>query len=153
MTLHNSGVIRYQPHIQKEIEIAIHDLVEKNYFKPQPSFFGEGHIGPYDIRVFVHEGRVIIDISGQDKAKLGELALSVRPLKKVIKEYFVVCENYYEATKKASPEKIEAIDFGRRALHTDGSDRLKTLLFDKVGLDDNTARRLFTLICALHIRA
>ena len=88
MTLHNSGVIRYQPHIQKEIEIAIHDLVEKNYFKPQPSFFGEGHIGPYDIRVFVDEGRVIIDISGKDKAKLGELDLSVRPLKKVIKEYF-----------------------------------------------------------------
>ena len=135
-------MIRYQPHIQKEIEIAIHDLVESNYFKPQPSFFGEGHLGPYDIRVFVHEGRVIIDISGQDKTKL----------KRVINEYFVVCENYYEAIKKASPEKIEAIDFGRRALHNDGSDRLKTLLHDKVKLDDNTSRRKFTLICALHIR-
>ncbi len=132
MTLHNSGVIRYQPHIQKEIEIAIHDLVEKNYFKPQPSFFGEGHIGPYDIRVFVHEGRVIIDISGQDKAKLGELALSVRPLKKVIKEYFVVCEYYYEARKKASQEKMQAIEFGGQALRYDGADRVNTILLDEV---------------------
>lgn len=153
VTVDNPSVVRYHRNVEREIDVAVYDLVETNSFRPDPAFFGGTPRGPYDVTLRIQDNRLVFDIEREDGVKVGAVMLSVQPLRRTIREYFTVCETYYEAIRSASPSQIEAIDVGRRGLHNDGSERLRTQLAGKVDIDLETARRLFTLICALHIRA
>jgi uncharacterized protein (UPF0262 family) len=130
---------------EQERQIAIFDLLEANYFKPDDAMEG-----PYDLHIGLVEGRLALDITGPNYEKRHLLSLS--PFRGVIKDYFMVCESYYHAIRNATPQQIEALDMGRRGLHNEGSDLLLARLEGKVSTDKDTARRLFTLICALHWR-
>ena len=130
---------------EQERQIAIFDLLEDNYFAPE----GAGG-GPYDLRMGLIENRLVLDVKGPDYEKRHILSLS--PFRSIIKDYFMICDSYYQAIRQASPQQIEALDMGRRGLHNEASQLLRTRLAGKVETDLDTARRLFTLICALHWR-
>ena len=108
--------------------------------------------GPYSLHLGIEENRLVIDIRSEAEEPLGKVILALSPFRRIVKDYFQICESYYHAIKSASPSQIEAIDIGRRGLHNEGSDLLRERLAGKIELDSNTARRLFTLICVLHIR-
>jgi uncharacterized protein (UPF0262 family) len=130
---------------EQERQIAIFDLLEENYFFPEGAL-----AGPYDLRMGLIENRLVFDVRGPDYEKRHILSLS--PFRGLIKDYFLICESYYQAIRNSSPQQIEALDMGRRGLHNEASDLLRTRLQGKVETDLDTARRLFTLICALHWR-
>jgi len=130
---------------EHERQVAIFDLLEANSFQPEGA---PG--GPYDLRIALIDNRLALDISGPDYQFRHLLSLS--PFRRVIKDYFIVCESYYDAIRNSTPQQIEALDMGRRGLHNEGSELLKERLAGKVATDLDTARRLFTLICALHWR-
>ena len=146
-TLDEDTVVRRNPDIEHERKVAIFDLLEENYFSP----IGDTS-GPYTLRLSIVEGRLAFDVRNADDQALKTTILALSPFRRIIKEYFEVCDSYFSAIKSASPSQIEAIDMGRRGLHNDGSDILRERLADKIELDHPTARRLFTLICVLHIR-
>jgi uncharacterized protein (UPF0262 family) len=129
----------------QERQVAIFDLLEKNHFAPDGA-----ESGPYDLFLTIVENRLAFDIKGPDFERRHLLSLS--PFKGILKDYFMVCESYYDAIRKATPSQIEALDMGRRGLHNEGSTLLQERLAGKVTTDHDTARRLFTLICALHWR-
>ena len=147
ITLDDSSVVRRSPEVEHERAVAIYDLLEENSFYPIGDFSG-----PYHLHLSISENRLLWDIRTEDEQSLGIVTLPLLPFRRVIKDYFAVCETYYEAIKTASPAKIEAIDMGRRGLHNDGSELLRERLEGKIEIDFDTARRLFTLICVLHIR-
>lgn len=130
---------------EQERQIAIFDLLEENYFNPEGA-----EIGPYDLRMGLMENRLVLDVRGPEYEKRHILSLS--PFRGLIKDYFMICESYYQAIRNSSPQQIEALDMGRRGLHNEASDLLRTRLQGKVETDLDTSRRLFTLICALHWR-
>lgn len=130
---------------EQERQIAIFDLLEENYFAPE----GAEH-GPYDLHMGLMENRLVLDVRGPDYEKRHILSLS--PFRMLIKDYFMICESYYQAIRNSSPQQIEALDMGRRGLHNEASELLRTRLQGKIETDIDTARRLFTLICALHWR-
>jgi uncharacterized protein (UPF0262 family) len=131
--------------VEHERQVAIFDLLESNYFQPE----GAGG-GPYDLSIALVDNRLALSVTGPDYSR--RLLLSLSPLRAVIRDYFLICESYYEAIRRLSPGQIEAIDMGRRGLHNDGSERLRERLEGKIATDLDTARRLFTLICALYRR-
>jgi len=133
------------PEMEHERQVAVVDLLQANYFRP-----ADAPPGPYDLKISLVESRLAFDVAGPRFDRRHLLALS--PFRRVIKDYFMVCESYYEATRQAAPAQIEALDVGRRGLHNEGSERLRERLSGKVETDLDTARRLFTLICALHRR-
>lgn len=135
------------PNIDHERRVAIFDLIEENSFKPVGS---PG--GPYVLRLALEEGRLVFDIRMNDQSPHGKIILALSPFRKVIKDYFMICEGYYNAIRTATPSQIEAIDMGRRGLHNEGSTILVERLNGKIEMDFDTARRLFTLICALHFK-
>lgn len=147
ITLDDSAVIRRSPEVEHERAVAIYDLLEDNVFRP----IGD-YDGPYKLHLSISENRLLLEIRSEDAATLGTVALPLLPFRRVIRDYFAVCETYYEAIKVASPAKIEAIDMGRRGLHNEGSELLQERLDGKIEIDFDTARRLFTLICVLHIK-
>ena len=153
VAIDNPSIVRYHPDVEREIEVAIYDLVETNTFMPDPAHFGGAPRGPYDVTLRIQDNRLVFDIDREDGVKIGAVMFSVQSLRRTIRDYFIVCESYYEAIRTATPTQIEAIDVGRRGLHNEGSERLRAQLEGKVDIDFETARRLFTLICALHIRA
>ena len=130
---------------EQERQIAIFDLLEENVFAPDGA---EG--GPYDLRIALIDNRLALDISGPGYQRRHLLSLS--PFRGVLRDYRMVCESYYDAIRNATPQKIEALDMGRRGLHNEGSTLLRRRLAGKVDIDIDTARRLFTLICALQWR-
>ncbi|HEY7851581.1 MAG TPA: UPF0262 family protein [Caulobacteraceae bacterium] len=130
---------------EQERQIAIFDLLEENHFAPD----GAGG-GPYALRLALIEGRLAFDIQGPGYQRRHLLSLS--PLRGVVKDYHMICESYFQAIRNATPQRIETLDMGRRALHDEGSLALQKRLDGKVATDQDTARRLFTLICALHWR-
>ena len=130
---------------EQERQVAIFDLLEGNYFEP-----AEATGGPYDVRLSLIENRLAFDIRGRDYERRHLLSLS--PFRGVIKDYFLICDSYYSAIRNSTPQQIEALDMGRRGLHNEGSNLLRERLEGKVKTDLDTARRLFTLICALHWR-
>ena len=131
--------------VEHERAVAIYDLVEDNAFAPV------GHdCGPYCLRLQVADNRLIFDIRTEDDRPVVAHHLSLSPFRRIVKDYFLVCESYYQAIRTASPSQIEAIDMGRRGLHNEGSELLLERLKDKIALDFDTARRLFTLITVLH---
>jgi uncharacterized protein (UPF0262 family) len=131
--------------IEHERAVAIYDLVQENSFAPI------GHDGgPYCLHLQVVENRLVFDIRTEDDQPVVAHHLSLTPFRRIVKDYFLVCESYYQAIRTASPSQIEAIDMGRRGLHDEGSELLQDRLKDKVAIDFDTARRLFTLITVLH---
>ena len=122
------------------------DLVEKNHFVP---IGAPG--GPYALKLSSQDGRLVLDVSGPDYARVHGLSLT--PLKGLIRDYARICDSYYEALRGTSPQQIEAVDMGRRGLHNEGAEALKARLDGKIEIDHETARRLFTLVCALFRRA
>jgi uncharacterized protein (UPF0262 family) len=131
---------------EQERQIAIFDLLEANYFHPEGA---DG--GPYDLRISMVENRLVLDVRGPDDQR--RHILSLTPFRGLIKDYFLICESYYQAIRNATPQQIEALDMGRRGLHNEASTLLQARLKGKVATDFDTARRLFTLVCALHRRA
>jgi len=133
---------------EHERRIAIFDLLEANLFEVE----GEDS-GPYSLRLLVADQRLIWEISSAEGGSDPKsVVLSLSPFRRVIKDYFLVCNSYYDAIRNATPAQIEAIDMGRRGLHNEGALLLEERLSGRAKLDSDTARRLFTLICALHIR-
>jgi uncharacterized protein (UPF0262 family) len=130
---------------EQERQIAIFDLLEDNHFAPEGA---DG--GPYDLKIALIDNRLALDITGPGYARRHILSLS--PFRSVVRDYAMICESYYDAIRNATPQKIEALDMGRRGLHNEGSALLQARLKGKVDTDLDTARRLFTLICALHWR-
>ncbi len=143
-------VVRRNPDVEHERAVAIFDLLEENSFAPTGD--GADLTGPYHLHLGIEENRLIFDIRSVDGRPLQKVQLPLTPFRGIVKDYFTVCESYYAAIKRSTPSQIEALDMGRRALHNEGSDLLRERLQGKIELDPNTARRLFTLICVLHIR-
>ena len=148
ITLDDASIGRAAPDVEHERAVAIFDLIQDNSFKP----VGDEQGGPYKLVLSVVESRLVFDISRENDEKVVTHMLSLTPFKKVIKDYFLICESYYEAIRSSSPNQIEAIDMGRRGLHNEGSQTLNDRLDGKIEIDFDTSRRLFTLICVLHWR-
>ena len=148
VTLDERTVVRRSTDIEHERRVAIFDLLEDNSFAPDGL-----DSGPYHLHLAIEDNRLAMHINDIDDQPLERVMVPVSPYRRLIKDYFTVCESYFEAIKRSAPSQIEAIDMGRRALHNEGSDLLRGQLADKVAIDDDTARRLFTLLCVLHIRA
>ncbi|MCT2557456.1 UPF0262 family protein [Tsuneonella sp. YG55] len=138
--------------IEQERRVAIYDLIEENTFKPLRGVEAGRH-GPYDLRLAVQDGRLAMAIAsaGEDEP-FETLVLGLARFRRPIREYFAICDSYYQAIRKATPAEIETIDMARRAIHNDAADLLLERLEGKVETDHPTARRLFTLICVLHIK-
>ena len=145
--LDEKTLVRRKPEVEHERAIAIYDLLEENYFCPAGDL-----TGPFRLVIRLEENRLLLDIGDQAGAELTEVALPMTPFRTIIKDYFLVCESYYSAITRSSPSQIEAIDMGRRGLHNEGSALLRERLEGKIAIDHETARRLFTLVCILHIR-
>jgi uncharacterized protein (UPF0262 family) len=145
VTLDQASLGRNNADVEHEREVAIFDLLENN------SFALEGHAGgPYTLHLSLAENRLVFAVADPDGAPLTHVMLSLSPFRRLVKDYFLMCESYYQAIKTAPPSRIEAIDMGRRGLHDEGSRLLMERLKGKIKTDIATARRLFTLICALH---
>ncbi len=147
ITLDERSVVRRSPEVEHERKVAIFDLLEQNHFAP----VGDDS-GPYRLHLAIEDDRLVFHITNAEGRALDRIVLPIRPFRGLIKDYFTVCESYFEAIKRATPSQIEAIDMGRRALHDEASEMLRERLADKVEVDFGTARRLFTLLCVLHIR-
>jgi len=145
--LDDRSIGRAPPDIEHERAVAIYDLIEENCFQPVGSV-----PGPYRLLLSLVETRLVFDVRTEGGEPVVTHMLSLTPFRKIVKDYFLICESYYEAIKTSSPSRIEAIDMGRRGVHNDGSKLLQERLEGKIGLDFDTARRLFTLVCVLHWR-
>ena len=153
--LDERGIVRRSPQVEHEHKVAIYDLLQKNHFRPicPPGDGGEGLEGPYVLHLSIVENRLIFDIRDEKDKALAKFALPLSPFRSIVRDYFMICDSYFKAIKTSAPSRIEAIDMGRRGIHNEGGELLRELLADKVEIDDYTARRLFTLICVLHIKA
>ena len=147
ITLDEHSVVQRSRAIEQEREVAIYDLLEANLFKPDGSSGG-----PYHLTLGVEETRLALDVTLEDGTPHGKVLLSLAPLRKTVKDYFLVCESYYKAIRTAPPHQIEALDMARRTLHDEGARELQARLESKVETDFDTARRLFTLVCVLQMR-
>ncbi len=145
--LDHGSIVRWSREVDHERQVAIFDLLASNSFA-----LTDGFSGPYRIELSLREANLIIDVVREGAGERTEISLSMRPFRKLIKDYFLVCESYFEAIRTATPSRIEAIDMGRRGLHNDGAALLVDALAGKIEIDEETARRLYTLICVLHIR-
>jgi uncharacterized protein (UPF0262 family) len=145
ITLDEGSIGRSSPDIEHERAVAIYDLIEDNSFAPVDH---DG--GPYMLHLSISENRLVFDIRREDGTPLMAHLFSLTPLRRIVKDYFLICDSYYKAIRTATPSQIEAIDMGRRGLHNEGSELLMERLKEKVEVDHDTARRLFTLICVLH---
>tara|TARA_B100000315_G_scaffold65404_1_gene59373 strand:- start:6776 stop:7246 length:471 start_codon:yes stop_codon:yes gene_type:complete len=145
--LDEGTVGRRSPEIEHDRAVAIFDLLEENYFAP-----ANGELGPFSLHLSLAENRLQVDVRDEAEIEIFKFNLPLSSFRSVIKDYFLICESYYDAIKAASPSKIEAIDMARRGLHNEGSEILKERLIEHVEVDFDTARQLFTLICVLHIR-
>jgi uncharacterized protein (UPF0262 family) len=145
VTLDEESIGRSNPDVEHERAVAIYDLLEENTFVPDGD-----EDGPFALRLSITGSRLVFDIRREDGAPVMAHLLSLSPLRRIVKDYFTVCDSYYAAIRTATPDRIEALDMGRRALHDEGSNILMERLKRKVSMDFDTARRLFTLICVLH---
>jgi len=139
---------RATPQIEHERAVAIFDLVEENHFTP----LGDKDDGPYRLKLSLIDKRLMLEISRENGEWVTTHILSLAPFRRIVKDYFLLCESYYEAIRSSSASRIEALDMGRRGLHNEGAQTLLDRLEGKIVLDLRTARRLFTLLCVLHWR-
>lgn len=149
--LDDATIIWRNADIEQERRIAIFDLIEENSFKPLRAF-SAGHTGPYRLRLSVEDGRLALAIAGEDESLLETIVLGLGRFRRPIRDYFAICDSYYQAIRRATAQEIETIDMARRGIHNEAADMLLERLDGKVETDFATARRLFTLICVLHIR-
>ncbi|MDQ2891923.1 MAG: UPF0262 family protein [Pseudomonadota bacterium] len=152
VTLDERTILWRSADIEQERRIAIFDLIEGNHFAPQRQH-DDGYAGPYKVALSVEEGRLAIQIKRDNDTPLETLVLALGRFRRPIRDYFAICDSYYQAIKQSTPQQIETIDMARRGIHNDAADLLKERLAGKIEIDFDTARRLFTLICVLHIRA
>jgi uncharacterized protein (UPF0262 family) len=145
VALDENSIGRSGPDVEHERAVAIYDLLEDNTFAPV-----DGGPGPFKLHLSITGNRLVFDIRRSSGAPVMAHLLSLSPLRRIVKDYFMICDSYYAAIRTASPERIEALDMGRRSLHDEGSQLLMERLQRKVKVDFDTARRLFTLICVLH---
>ena len=144
----DESIGRSTPDVEHERAVAIFDLIEENSFRPVDDKAG----GPYRLHLSLVESRLVMTISREDGQPVVTHILSLTPFRRVVKDYFMICESYFEAIRSSTPSQIEAIDMGRRGLHNEGSQTLMDRLSGKIEVDFDTARRLFTLVCVLHWR-
>jgi uncharacterized protein (UPF0262 family) len=133
--------------VDHERKVAIYDLLESNTFKVEGK-----DTGPYALNLSIDGTRLVFDITDKTGETCAVIGLALSPLRRIVKDYFGICESYYQAIRTASPSQIETIDMARRGLHNEGSEVLKERLEGKITVDSDTARRLFTLVCVLHWR-
>jgi uncharacterized protein (UPF0262 family) len=143
--LDETSIGRSGPDIEHERAVAIYDLIEENLFAPH-----DDDNGPYALHLSIADNRLVFDIRAADGTPVMAHLLSLSPFRRIVKDYFMICDSYYDAIRTATPDRIEALDMGRRGLHDEGSRILQERLRRKVKVDFGTARRLFTLICVLH---
>jgi uncharacterized protein (UPF0262 family) len=153
VTLDETGLDPATPEIEQERQVAIYDLLEDNRFGLPPRDDRPVPPGPYRLNLAVRDRRLVFEIATEAEETVGAFHLSLTPFNQVVKDYFQICESYYDAVKRLPPAQIEAIDMGRRGIHNEGSRILLERLEGKVATDMATARRLFTLICVLHFRS
>ena len=144
----DESIGRSTPDVEHERAVAIFDLIEENRFCP----LGDDGGGPYKLKLSLAESRLVFAVKRENDETVVTHILSLTPLRRIVKDYYLVCESYYEAIRSSTPSHIEAIDMGRRGLHNDGSQTLMDRLSGKIDIDFDTARRLFTLVCVLHWR-
>jgi uncharacterized protein (UPF0262 family) len=144
----DQSIGRSTPDVEHERAVAIFDLIEENSFHP----VGDTGSGPYRLKLSLAETRLVFDIARENGEHVATHILSLTPFKRIVKDYYLICESYYAAIRTSSLSQIEAIDMGRRGLHNDGSQTLLDRLAGKIDIDFGTARRLFTLVCVLHWR-
>jgi len=144
----DESIGRSTPDIEHERAVAIFDLIEENSFQPANDEGG----GPYKLKLSLIDSKLVFAIAREGGESVMTHILSLTPFRRIVKDYFMICESYYAAIRTASPSQIEAIDMGRRGLHNEGSQTLRDRLAGKIDMDFNTARRVFTLVCVLHWR-
>jgi len=132
---------------ENERNVAIADLLDENTFEPKCM-----QNGPYSVHLSVADGKLVMDVHSGDGKETSKVQLSIAPMRGIIRDYFMICESYYEALKNNTPSRLEAIDMGRRGVHNEGSEAVQNLLKDRIHIDFPTARRIFTLVCVLHIK-
>ncbi|MFZ0720968.1 MAG: UPF0262 family protein [Xanthobacteraceae bacterium] len=145
VTLDEASLGSSNDDVEHERRVAIYDLIEDNKFRPVGH-----HGGPYALQLGISGNRLVFDIRLADGAPVIAHMLSLAPFRRIVKDYFVVCDSYYAAIRSATPDRIEALDMARRGLHDEGSDLVMERLKRKIDIDSDTARRLFTLIAVLH---
>ena len=149
--LDEGSIVWRNPDVEQERRVAIFDLLEENKFVPQRGH-PDGYAGPYRLRLRVEEGRLIFEISREDGSPLEAIILGLGRFRRPIRDYFAICDSYYQAIKTATAQQIETVDMARRGLHNEAAEMLMDRLDGKIAVDFDTARRLFTLICVLHIK-
>lgn len=149
--LDEGSIVWRNPDVEQERRVAIFDLLEENKFVPQRGH-PDGYAGPYRLRLRVEEGRLIFEISRGDGSPLEAIILGLGRFRRPIRDYFAICDSYYQAIKTATAQQIETVDMARRGLHNEAAEMLMDRLDGKIAVDFDTARRLFTLICVLHIK-
>ncbi|QPC42539.1 UPF0262 family protein [Kaustia mangrovi] len=147
VTLDEASLSAASADVEHERRVAIYDLLEQNHFRVDGC-----DNGPYRLHLAIMEKRLVFDIADREENRCAVIGLSLSPFRRIVKDYFLICESYYQAIRTATPSQIEAIDMGRRGLHNEGSELLKERLRGKIEVDFDTARRLFTLVCVLHWR-
>ncbi|MEM8731949.1 MAG: UPF0262 family protein [Pseudomonadota bacterium] len=138
------------PEIEQERKVAIYDLIEKNSFVLPAREDRGSPEGPYKVTLSIRDKRLVFEVATEQDELAAEFHLSLGPFRQVVKDYFQICESYFDAVKSLPPSQIETIDMARRGIHNEGSRVLQERLDGKVEIDTDTARRLFTLICVLH---
>jgi uncharacterized protein (UPF0262 family) len=151
ITLDERTILWRNADIEQERKVALLDLLNDNHFNPLRPV-PDGYAGPYKVALRVEEGRLAIDIQRVDGSAVETIGLGMMRFRRAIKDYFAICDSYYQAVRQQTPQQIETIDMARRGLHNDAAELLRERLDGKIELDFDTARRLFTLICVLHIR-
>ncbi len=155
VTLDEATIIWRNADVEQERRIAIFDLLEANYFRPLRHMEADGehpYGGPYRLAISVEEGRLILAIARQDGVPHESIILGLGRFRRPIREYFAICDSYFQAIRTSTANQIETVDMARRAVHNEAAQQLIARLDGKVELDFDTARRLFTLICVLHIK-
>lgn len=152
VTLDETGLAPPTPEIEQERRVAVYDLLEENRFALPEREGRAAPPGPYALRLGIRDRRLVFDLDTESGEKAGEVHLSLTPFNQVVKDYFQICESYFDAVKRLPAARIEAIDMGRRGIHNEGSRVLLERLSGKIDTDMATARRLFTLICVLHFK-
>ena len=150
ISLDDSNLPPHTPEIDQERKVAIFDLLESNSFALPARDEAPPPKGPYQLELSIRDRRLVFDLTTEEKVKAAEFHLSLGPFRQVVKDYFQICESYFEAVKTLPPSQIETIDMARRGIHNEGARVLQERLNGKADIDEQTARRLFTLICVLH---
>ncbi|WP_108501218.1 UPF0262 family protein [Paracoccus indicus] len=145
----DSAIAPATPEMEQERRVAIFDLIEDNSFAVPGRDGADAPEGPFVLELCIREGRLVFDVETETAEKVAEFHLSLGPFRQVVKDYFQICQSYFDAVKRLPPAQIEAIDMARRGIHNEGARTLQERLEGKATLDIDTARRLFTLICAL----